>query len=125
LFLCFKTFADDKYKSDPALQANKIRGRINKGPEEHAREKKLKKLKAEKTAPAAIEEVKPMLTIDRFEGEYALIEMNRRIFHIPKVLLPKNAREGDVITIQISVDKEAVKQQKQSVDRLADKLFKD
>jgi flagellar basal body L-ring protein FlgH len=66
-----------------------------------------------------------MLTIDRFEGEYALIEMNRRIFHIPKVLLPKNAREGDVITIQITVDKEAASQRKQSADRLADKLFKD
>ena len=66
-----------------------------------------------------------MLTIDRFEGEYALIEMNRRIFHIPKVLLPKNAREGDVISIQITVDKEAAREQKQSADRLADKLFKD
>lgn len=66
-----------------------------------------------------------MLTIDRFEGEYALIEMNRRIFHIPKVLLPKNAREGDVITILITVDKEAAGQRKQSADRLADKLFKD
>ncbi len=66
-----------------------------------------------------------MLTIDRFEGEYALIEMNRRIFHIPKVLLPKSAREGDVITIQITVDKEATKQQKQSADGLADKLFEE
>ena len=66
-----------------------------------------------------------MLTIDRFEGEYALIEMNRRIFHIPKILLPKSAREGDVITIQITVDKEATRQRKQSADRLADKLFKE
>ncbi|MFX4262937.1 DUF3006 domain-containing protein [Pelotomaculum propionicicum] len=66
-----------------------------------------------------------MLTIDRFEGEYALIEMNRRIFHIPKVLLPKSAREGDVITIQITVDKEAARQRKQSADNLADKLFKE
>lgn len=66
-----------------------------------------------------------MLTIDRFEGEYALIEMNRRIFHIPKILLPKNAREGDVITIQITVDKEAAGRQKKSADRMAEKLFKD
>jgi hypothetical protein len=66
-----------------------------------------------------------MLTIDRFEGEYALIEMNHRIFHIPKVLLPKSAREGDVITIQITVEKEAVKNQRESVDKLADELFED
>ncbi len=66
-----------------------------------------------------------MLIIDRFEGEYALIEMKRRIFHIPKVLLPKSAREGDVITMQITVDQEATRQRKQSVEKLADKLFED
>jgi flagellar basal body L-ring protein FlgH len=66
-----------------------------------------------------------MLVLDRFEGEYALIEMNRRIFHIPKVLLPKSAKEGDVITIQISVDKEATEKQKQSLNKLADGLFED
>jgi hypothetical protein len=48
LFSCFKTFAVDKHKCDPALQAYKTRGRINKGPEEHASEKKLKKLDAGK-----------------------------------------------------------------------------
>lgn len=56
-----------------------------------------------------------MLKIDRFEGEYALIEMNRRIFHIPKVLLPKGAREGDVIKIQITVDKEVTEKQKNEI----------
>jgi hypothetical protein len=64
-----------------------------------------------------------MLVLDRFEGEYALIEMNRRIFHIPKVLLPKSAKEGDVITIQITVDKEATANKKQSADKLAGELF--
>ena len=68
-------------------------------------------------------EVISMLVLDRFEGEYALIEMNRRIFHIPKILLPKSAKEGDVITIQITVDKEATAKQKQSADKLAGELF--
>lgn len=54
------------------------------------------------------------LVIDRFEGEYALIELNRRIFHIPKVLVPKGAREGDVIKILITVDKQATEQRKDS-----------
>lgn len=66
-----------------------------------------------------------MLVIDRFEGEYALIEMNRRIFHIPKVLLPKGAKEGDVLTIQIAINKEATKEQTRSIDKLADEFFKD
>lgn len=64
-----------------------------------------------------------MLVLDRFEGEYALIEMNRRIFHIPKILLPKSAKEGDVITIQITVDEEATAKQKQSAEKLAGELF--
>ncbi|MFA4885424.1 MAG: DUF3006 domain-containing protein [Desulfotomaculaceae bacterium] len=64
-----------------------------------------------------------MLIIDRFEGEYALIEMNRRIFHIPKVLLPKGAKEGDVITMQIAVDMEATKKQMRSIDKLADEVY--
>ncbi len=66
-----------------------------------------------------------MLKIDRFEGEYALIEMDRRIFHIPKVLLPKGAKEGDVIQIQITIDKEATEKLKESTEKMADSLFKD
>ncbi|MFZ5649932.1 MAG: DUF3006 domain-containing protein [Bacillota bacterium] len=52
-----------------------------------------------------------MLVIDRFEGEYALIEYKKRIFHIPKSLIPKGAREGDAIKIQITVDKDAAKKE--------------
>jgi len=55
-----------------------------------------------------------MLVIDRFEGEYALIKMNRRIFHIPKILLPKGAKEGDLIKMQITVDTTATDIQKSS-----------
>ena len=55
-----------------------------------------------------------MIVIDRFEGEYALIEMNRRIFHIPKMLIPKGAKEGDVISIHITIDKDATDKKKQS-----------
>lgn len=64
-----------------------------------------------------------MLIIDRFEGEYALIEMNRKIFHIPKVLLFKGAKPGDVINIQISIDKEATTNLKKKARSLADELF--
>ncbi|HOV80788.1 MAG TPA: DUF3006 domain-containing protein [Bacillota bacterium] len=65
-----------------------------------------------------------MLTVDRFEGEYALIEYNRKIFHIPKALLPKGVKEGDVIKMEITVDREATEKKKQSVAKLADRLFK-
>lgn len=66
-----------------------------------------------------------MFIIDRFEGEYALIEYKKRVFHMPKTLLPKEAKEGDVINIIITVDKEATDKKKQSIDKLADSLFSD
>lgn len=60
-----------------------------------------------------------MLVLDRFEGEYALIEMNRKVFHVPKSLFPKGAKEGDVINIQITMDKDATIKRKQAVGKLA------
>ncbi|SFH29821.1 Protein of unknown function [Desulfotomaculum arcticum] len=64
-----------------------------------------------------------MLIIDRFEGQYAIIEINRRTFHIPKTLLPKEARPGDVIKVQITVDREATETRKRIINEQADKLF--
>lgn len=63
-----------------------------------------------------------MLIIDRFEGEYALIEFKRKIFHIPKVLVPKSARAGDVINIQIIVDQESTRQRKQFIEQFAEQI---
>jgi len=64
-----------------------------------------------------------MLVIDRFEGEYALIEYKRRIFHIPKALVPRGTKPGDVINIQITIDQEATEQRKQSIDQVAEQVF--
>jgi len=66
-----------------------------------------------------------MLIIDRFEGQYAIIELNRRTFHIPKILLPRDARPGDVVNIEITVDKEATENRKKTINKLADKLFEE
>jgi len=64
-----------------------------------------------------------MFIIDRFEGEYALIEHKKKIFHIPKSIMPKGAKEGDAIKIQITIDKEATDKKKESISKLADRLF--
>lgn len=66
-----------------------------------------------------------MLIIDRFEGEYVLIEYKKRIFHIPKILLPKGAKEGDLIKIQITIDKESTKKKKVGIDKLANSLIEE
>ena len=38
---------------------------------------------------------------DRFEGDYAVIEYNRKTFILPRELLPQEAMVGDVIQITV------------------------
>lgn len=61
--------------------------------------------------------------IDRFEGEYAVVETDLgKYVNIPKVLLPK-AKEGD--TIKIEIDKEDTNKRKEHIGELLDNLFED
>jgi len=66
-----------------------------------------------------------MYIIDRFEGNWAVIEYERQTFNLPRTLLPPEALEGDVVTISISVDVKATANVKGDVTRLARQLFKD
>lgn len=63
------------------------------------------------------------LVIDRFEGEWAVIECGRKVFNLPRFLLPAQAAEGDVITISVEVDREATASAKGGAANLADELF--
>ena len=59
--------------------------------------------------------------IDRFEGEYAVVEIDEGSFvNIPKILLG-SAKEGDVISIDIDTD-ETLKR-KNEIDNLMNDLF--
>ncbi|MDE5539193.1 MAG: DUF3006 domain-containing protein [Bacilli bacterium] len=59
--------------------------------------------------------------VDRFEGEYAVVEIYIGMFvEIPKILVP-DAREGDVV--KIIVDKEKTSNRKEKVSKLVDDLF--
>lgn len=63
------------------------------------------------------------IIIDRFEGEYAVCEIEvGTIVNIPKILVP-NATEGDVITIE--VDKNETEDRKKHVQELMNNLFED
>ncbi len=60
-------------------------------------------------------------TLDRFEGDYAILELDvGKMIEIPKILVG-NAKEGDVI--KIIVDKEATKRRKKNIEMLVDDLF--
>lgn len=61
------------------------------------------------------------IIIDRFEGDYAIVEINKQKFvNIPKVLL-KNAKEGDIISINI--EKSETEKQKSKIENLMEDLF--
>jgi len=61
--------------------------------------------------------------IDRFEGEYAVVEIEvGKYVDIPKILLP-NSKEGDVIKIEI--DRNGTEERKKHIQNLMNDVFKD
>lgn len=66
-----------------------------------------------------------MFIIDRFEEDWVVIEFDGKTFNLPILLLPTEAREGDVLTIQINVDKEATQVRQEKVKDLTEGLFED
>lgn len=63
------------------------------------------------------------ITIDRFEGDFAVVETeNGEIYNLPRALVP-DAKEGDAV--RITVDAQQTQTQKEEIDSLMDELFKD
>jgi len=65
-----------------------------------------------------------VLIIDRFEGDWAIIETeNRQTFNFPRFILPPGIKEGDVISIQVGIDLVATKERAEKSERLLDNFF--
>ncbi len=64
-----------------------------------------------------------LLIIDRFEEDMAVIEYGRRTFTLPCSLLPRAAKEGDVIRLAVVLDPEATARRKKEARALADEVF--
>lgn len=61
--------------------------------------------------------------IDRFEGDYAVVEIEiGKCVNIPKILIP-NAKEGD--TIKIEIDKKETLERKKHIQELMNNVFED
>jgi hypothetical protein len=61
-------------------------------------------------------------TIDRFEGDFAVVELdNGDMMDVPKCFIPKGAKAGDVIKVE--VDKEGTKERKKKIEELAKDLW--
>lgn len=64
------------------------------------------------------------VTIDRFEAEFAIVELQSGEFvNMPKILLPPNSKEGDIIFIEI--DKNDTDNRRAEIEAKMDKLFVD
>lgn len=59
--------------------------------------------------------------IDRFEGEYAIVEVEEGKFAVLSKVLVPNAKEGDVI--KIIIDEEETKKRSDNIKNLMDDLF--
>lgn len=66
-----------------------------------------------------------MLVIDRFEGSWAIIEHGKITFNFPRALLPKDAKEGDLITLAVTIDQKRTMTRRKAVDKLAGRLFEE
>ena len=64
------------------------------------------------------------MIIDRFEGKYAVIELENGSFeNMPRTLLPANAKEGDYIII--SIDNNATAERAKRIEGKMNRLFRD
>lgn len=63
---------------------------------------------------------KELLVIDRFEAELAVIAYGRHTFTLPRILLPRAAKEGDVIKLAVALDMDATARRKKEAHSLVD-----
>lgn len=69
--------------------------------------------------------MKSLLVIDRFEGEWAVLEHEGRTFNLPRRLVPPGAKEGDVVVLDVSLDGRATAERAKKIGDLAGELFRD
>jgi hypothetical protein len=64
--------------------------------------------------------------IDRFEGDFVVIEIGKKTRDYPRSCLPTDAKMGDAVIIengQIRLDKSETSKRKKEIDKLMDELF--
>lgn len=64
------------------------------------------------------------MIIDRFEGEFAIIELsNKKIINVPRSLIPEEAKEGDCLKIRFEIDKDKTSERNELISKLMLELF--
>ncbi|MSU00436.1 DUF3006 domain-containing protein [Tissierella pigra] len=61
-------------------------------------------------------------TIDRFEEDFAIVELeNKDTIEIPRIIIPEEAKEGDIISI--TIEKDETDKRKERIQGKFDRLF--
>ncbi|MDO8507915.1 MAG: DUF3006 domain-containing protein [bacterium] len=68
---------------------------------------------------------KTKATVDRFEGDFAVVIADSISIDIPKGILPEDAKEGDVIYIRVTNDEEETKSQGELARSLLNEVLKE
>jgi hypothetical protein len=64
------------------------------------------------------------ITIDRFEGNYAVVELpDKKTSDLPVELVPEGAKEGYVL--DITIDYEETKKRKDEIESLMEDMWKE
>jgi hypothetical protein len=61
--------------------------------------------------------------VDRFEGDYAVIEYYDKMLNLPKVFLPMEIREGDVLDVIILLDYNETNKLKSEISGLMEDVW--
>jgi len=61
--------------------------------------------------------------VDRVEGDYAIIEYNDKMLNLPKVFLPKEVREGDMLDVIILLDYDETNKLKSEINELMEDVW--
>lgn len=62
------------------------------------------------------------IIIDRFEGDSAVCEGGGKLFILPRILLPAEAKEGDCL--KLSLDQKTIADRHTKIQVLENKLFR-
>ncbi|MEW5867531.1 MAG: DUF3006 domain-containing protein [Bacillota bacterium] len=65
-----------------------------------------------------------LVVIDRFEGDWAVLELERVTFQVPRGLVPEEAREGDVLEIKSQVASDETLRRRKRATALTQRLFR-
>ena len=64
--------------------------------------------------------------IDRFEGDYAVVEFDKKMIDIPRKQVSPEAKEGDVIVLvnnMYQIDQAETQRRKAAIAKLTDKMW--